>query len=225
MKIAPFEVEENKALRDKIILRARQFLGRPRSGIHVSDLLFPRRAYFTKKHPEVKLTEREVGYFIAGRAHHEVIEALAVSPEYHEQSVEWNGIRGCIDVYNDMPVEIKTTRAMKIRGGRELVDEYPHYFEQIGMYCAMARCNRGWLLIFYLNARENNSNTPKLVAHEVRFEDLGAIRREMAERKRVLEEALIKNDPGILPQCPGWMCRDCKYQEFCLRKTEGGEEK
>ena len=50
---------------------------RPRSqdGWHVSDLLYPRKAYFQRLDPK-PMTDVQAGYFIAGHGHHHVVEAI-----------------------------------------------------------------------------------------------------------------------------------------------------
>ena len=222
MRIAAQKIEKNAAQAEAIVSHVRDYLSRPRKGIHVSDLLFPRRAYFSRKHPEIELTEEEVGRFIAGRGHHQIIQAMTTSPEFREVSVERSGISGHIDIYKELPVEIKTTRAMKVATKDELS---PHYIEQLGMYCALVNINRGQLLLLHLGIREvgKHGMTPKLVVYDVSFHDLDAIKREMLGRKIALEKALAEDDPKSLAPCPEWMCDGCKYAEFCrvtqLEKT------
>jgi CRISPR/Cas system-associated exonuclease Cas4 (RecB family) len=225
MKIAASKIDENPAQAGAVVSHVRWYLSRPREGIHVSDLLFPRRAYFSRKHPEVELTEEEVGRFIAGRGHHQIIQALTTSPEFREVPVRWEGISGHIDIYKEVPVEIKTTRAMKVAAKEELS---PHYIEQLGMYCALANVKRGQLLLLHLGIREAGKQgmTPKLVVYDAAFDHLDAIRREMLERKDALVKALEGDDPKDIIPCPEWMCDGCKYAEFCRvdqsKKTTGG---
>ena len=214
MRIPAKKIEENTAQAEAVVSHVRGYLSQPRKGIHISDLLFLRRAYFSRKHPEIELTEEEIGRFIAGRGHHQIIQAMTASPEFREVPIEWSGISGHIDIYKEVPVEIKTTRAMKVARKEELS---PHYIEQLGMYCALVHINRGQLLLLHLGIREAGKQgmAPKLVVYDVYFDDLNAIRREMLVRKTALEKALGEDDPRDLEPCPEWMCDGCKYVEFC----------
>jgi CRISPR/Cas system-associated exonuclease Cas4 (RecB family) len=218
-------IVENQLWRDRFLSEARAFLGRPRQGIHVTDLVFPRRAYFRIKHPEVMPTEEEVGRYIAGRGHHHVLEVLAALPEYREVEVAWNGIEGHIDVFEDAPVEIKTTRALRVASAEEIKREYPFWIRQLGYYCAMTGKRKGRLVVFYLNVPTNSKNKigliPRLSVFEVEFRDLEEIKREMSRLKEALQMALDTDDPSGLEPCPSWMCEDCRFAEMCKQGNEG----
>jgi len=208
-------IRENQATRDALLARARDFLSRPRGGIHVSDLLFPRRAYFRAKHPELALTDEEVGLFAAGRGHHGILEALTTTPEYREVEVEFEGIRGRIDVYQDIPLEIKTTRLQRVLLPEEIRRDHPSWIEQLSYYCAMVGSNLGRLAVFYLNIPEGERLVPKLQVYDCEFEGLGAIRDQMVERRLNLELAISEGDFTFLPKCPSWMCDRCAFGGEC----------
>ena len=218
-QISGIRIVEDTRWRDKFFETAKGFLGRPKEGLHVSDLIFLRRTYFRTKYPEIGLTDEEVVRFIAGRGHHHAVEVLAALPEYREVEVTWNGIRGHIDIYENEPVELKTTRAMKVASAEEIWKEFPFWIRQLAYYCAMVNKPRGKLMVFYLNIPANSGNrsglTPKLTAFEVEFGDLRGVRQEMLERKEALEKALATGDPLGLEPCPRWMCEKCRFVKAC----------
>ena len=222
-------ISENERARETFYEQARSFLRKPREGIHVSDLLFPLRTYMRETHPEVGLPDRDCGFFLAGQAHHSIFQVISTLPEYREVEVEFGGIRGHIDMLHDVPVELKTTRMMRVRTGKEIARDCPHYIRQLAYYAAMTGRHRGQLWIFYLYAREKGSGrsamTPQLRVYDVEFDDLDAIRSEMLERKDALVEALESGDPSNLPPCPKWMCRSCRFREHCGRGDDDGSER
>ena len=217
MNLKDIEVEVNRTQQEAMVAALKTFLSRPRTGISVSDLLFPRKTFYSRKHTEVEVTEDEMGYFIAGRGHHDIIGILTTTDEFTEVKVEWEGIKGHIDIYEDVPIEVKTTRLNRIATREELIRNNSHYFEQLGMYCAMTNHNVGRLLLFYLGVKNGDNKTlPKLVVYDVTYKDMGGIRKEMLERKKLLEDAFSADSAEKLPMCPKWMCQRCKYREFCL---------
>lgn len=211
------KIEDNEEYARKLTDTVRTWLDKPRNGIHVSDLLFPRATYFSKISPQ-PLSDKEVGFFVAGRAHHEVIEALAGEKRFREQTVKWNGIEGNIDFIEDIPTEVKTTRAQTVATPEKLSK---HYLDQLGYYCAMMNSNIGRLIIFYLGARETASDgkrimTPKFKVFDIKYPDLEMIKKEMLRRKDILIEAVETRNFNSLPKCPEWKCIDCKYGDKCV---------
>ena len=211
------KIEDNEEYARKLTDIVRVWLDRPRNGIHVSDLLFPRASYFNKISPQ-PLTDREVGYFIAGRGHHEIVESLNGDKRFREKTVTWNGIEGTIDFLDKVPTEIKTTRSQSTATPDKLSK---HYLDQLGYYCAMMDSNIGRLIIFYLGARETDPDgkrimTPKFKVFDINYPDLEGIKKDMLSRKDLLVKAVETKDFTSLPKCPEWKCTDCKYRDKCI---------
>jgi CRISPR/Cas system-associated exonuclease Cas4 (RecB family) len=221
-----FRIRQNPAAQRVFLDQARGYLQRPREGIHVSDLVLPKKAFCHRKYGDIGISDDEVGYFLGGRGHHDVLEFLATLPEYREVRVELEGIRGTIDIYRDVPVEIKTTRSPEIKPPYKLAYENTEYLRQLGYYCSMVGKPQGQLWLFYLGAKEWDEvlrrprTVPRILIYDVEYEDLGGIREEMIERKNLLLRALETGDPSGLPPCPSWMCRRCKYRSFCSPPLE-----
>jgi len=199
-------------LRDRFA--AEDSSGERAPGTHVSDLIFPRKAWLGKHTPAVKLSDDECIYFIAGRAHHEIIEALIAEGKMREVKLEWNDIHGTVDAVRETPVEIKTSRS----GTDHDASEVPgHYILQLGMYCAMfvpeAKESIGTILILFLKVKKKSifggrqRQKPKLRSYTIRFQDLDHIRQVMLARKAMLEGDVAP--PKDL--CEPWLCGSCRF--------------
>jgi hypothetical protein len=147
----------------------------------------------------------------AGTGFHKTFGSAVSSEEYLEQFVEAEGIVGKIDIYEKIPVEVKTTSTPV--DTKDLLQYRPTYVEQLGMYCAMVNAHEGQIIIYQRPAAESSSPSP-LVVYHVSFPDLKAIREEMRRRRELLVQALIANDPSNLPVCP-WSNKQCDYSQVC----------
>ena len=184
---------------------------RPPYRISVTDLLNLKQAYFKRKYPEITPPLEKQQLMWAGTGFHKTFGSAVSSEEYLEQFVEAEGIVGKIDIYDKIPVEVKTT-SIPI-DTKDLLQYRPTYIEQLGMYCAMVSAHEGEIIIYQRPVPESPS-TPPLVAYHVTFPNLEAIREEMRRRRDLLVQALIANDPSNLPVCP-WLNRQCDYSQVC----------
>jgi hypothetical protein len=202
-------IEANRSVKDALMqsLKTR----RPPYRISVTDLLNLKQAYFKRKYPEITPPLEKQQLMWAGTGFHKTFGSAVSSEEYLEQFVEAEGIVGKIDIYDKIPVEVKTTSTPL--DTKDLLQYRPTYIEQLGMYCAMVNAHEGEIIIYQRPAEESPS-TPPLVAYHVTFPDLKAIRKEMRRRRDLLMQALIANDPSNLPVCP-WFNRQCDYSQVC----------
>ena len=209
-------IEANRSVKDALMLtlKTRQ----PPYRISVTDLLNVKQAYFRRKYPEITppLEKRQLMW--AGTGFHKTFGSAVSSEEYLEQFVEAEGIVGKIDIYERIPVEVKTT--FTTIDTKDLLRDRPAYVEQLGMYCAMVNAHDGEIIIYRRPADESSSPSP-LVVYHVSFRDLKAIREEMRRRRDLLVQALISNDPSSLPVCP-WFNKQCDYSEVCDCATTSG---
>jgi hypothetical protein len=206
-------IEANRSVKDALMqsLKTR----RPPYRISVTDLLNLKQAYFRRKYPEITPPLEKQQLMWAGTGFHKTFGSAVSSEEYLEQFVEAEGIVGKIDIYDKIPVEVKTTSTPI--DTTNLLRYRPTYVEQLGMYCAMVNAHEGEIIIYQRLAEESPSTSPLLVYH-VTFPDLKAIREEMQRRRDLLVQALISNDPGNLPVCP-WFNRQCDYSRVCDCQT------
>jgi len=210
-------VVENEQARQQIFDMARRFLSRPRSGIHVSSLVTPLKHYYRTKYPEIALSDRQIGYFMTGRSIHSILQMLTVQPQFREVSVEWMGIHGTIDIWEDKIIEIKSTRLQSPLTPERVLSDHSEWLLQIDFYRAMTNCQAAQLWVFYIGAKKREGGTaPTLQVFDIRPTDLEKVRAEMLTRKQLLEEALANSDPSKLPPCSPWMCRECEYKNICV---------
>jgi hypothetical protein len=204
-------IEANRSVKDALMqsLKTR----RPPYRISVTDLLNLKQAYFRRKYPEIVPPLEKQQLMWAGTGFHKTFGSAVSSEEYLEQFVEAEGIVGKIDIYEKIPVEVKTTSAPV--DTKDLLQSRPTYIEQLGMYCAMVNAHEGEIIIYQRPAEESPS---PLVVYHVTFPDLEAIREEMRRRRDLLVQALIANDPSNLPVCP-WFNRQCDYSQVCDCET------
>jgi len=202
-------IEANRSVKDALMqsLKTR----RPPYRISVTDLLNLKQAYFRRKYPEITPPLEKQQLLWAGTGFHKTFGSAVSSEEYLEQFVEAEGIVGKIDIYEKIPVEVKTTSTPP--DTKDLLQYRPTYVEQLGMYCAMVNAHEGEIIIYQRSIEESPSPSP-LVVYHVTFPDLEAIREEMRRRRDLLVQALIANDPSNLPVCP-WFNRQCDYSQVC----------
>ncbi|GAH39975.1 unnamed protein product, partial [marine sediment metagenome] len=206
-------IEANRSVKDALMQKLKT--RRPPYRISVTDLINIKQAYFRRKHPEIvpSLEKRQLMW--AGTGFHRLFGLAVSSEEYLEQFVEAEGIVGKIDIYENMPVEIKTTSTLA--GTGDLLKHRPTYVEQLGIYCAMVNASEGKIIV-YQRHDSGESPLPPLIAYHVTFPNLESIRGEMRHRRDLLVQALISNDPGNLPVC-AWFNRGCDYSEVCDCET------
>jgi hypothetical protein len=204
---APFvrSIEANRTVKDELAAALRRPAARRR--ISVTDLLNPRQAFFRWTRPDILPSPDRQQNMLAGTGFHGRFGAAVSTEEFVEQYVEYDGIVGKIDIYQDTPVELKTTLAMP--EGAEAAR--PGYIDQLAMYCAMVGAPRGHLVVY---ARGGPPQTARLRAFSVEFCDLDGIRAEMRRRRDLLARALATGSPAGLPRCE-WFTRGCDYQDIC----------
>jgi len=200
-------IEANRSVKDALMqsLKTR----RPPYRISVTDLLNLKQAYFRRKYPEIVPPLEKQQLMWAGTGFHKTFGSAVSSEEYLEQFVEAEGIVGKVDIYEKIPVEVKTTSTPV--DTKDLLKYRPNYIEQLGMYCAMVNVHEGEIIIYQRPAEES---PPPLTVYHITFPDLEAIRTEMRRRRDLLVQALISNDPSNLPVCP-WLNKQCDYSEVC----------
>ena len=185
---------------------------RPSRRISVTQLVNPRQAFFRRTRPEIRPPPDRVQLMMAGTGFHDVFGRVISTEEYVEQLLEVDGIVGKVDIYEDMPVELKTTGSIPAD-----IFQRRSYFDQLGMYCAMAGSEEGQLLVY---RHESYRGGAELKVYQIQFLDLQGIVDEMGRRRDLLKSALEANDPTGLPRCE-WYGRSCDYSDFCGCETAG----
>ena len=198
-------IDANRTIKDELTTAIRSQSARRR--ISVTDLVNPRQAFFRWTKPEIQPSPERAQTMLAGTGFHALFGMAISTEEFVEQFVEFEGIVGKIDIYEDVPVELKTTSS--IPQGADAAR--PSYVDQLSMYCAMSGALRGRLIVY---GRERFGRPPHLRAFRLEFTSLDPIKAEMFRRRDLLRRALETQVPSGLPRCE-WFDRGCDYRDIC----------
>jgi hypothetical protein len=198
----------NRSVKDALMTKLQT--KRPPQRISVTDLLNLKQAYFRRKHPDIVPTLERQQIMWAGTGFHDVFGAAVSSEEYIEQFVEREGVVGRIDIYETVPIEVKTTSHLV--EDADLRRRRPGYIEQLGIYCGMVDIGEGKIVVYQREALPETS--VPLSVYTLKFSDLKAIRQEMIRRRDILQKAISIDDPTQLPKCP-WYSMQCDYSRVC----------
>src|SRR5437016_3582908 len=198
-------IDANRTVKDELT-EALKRQGRRRR-ISVTDLVNPRQAFFQRARPDIQPDPERKQAMLAGTGFHEVFGRAVSTEEFVEQFVEFQGIVGKIDIYDDVPVELKTTASLP----QGAAAARPSYVDQLGMYCTMTGRDQGRLFVY---KRALYGRPGALKGFDVRFKDLTAVEREMVRRRDLFREALASQDPSHLPRCE-WFELRCDYRTVC----------
>lgn len=176
-----------------------------REGIHLSDLLSPRKAYWQRILPK-NPTIDEILYWTSGNA---IEDKLLRAIKYQKgETKEWFGILYSPDVFFNFPAEIKSRRRNLAKEGEE-EKTYDTYIEQVRGYCAFSKSTQAWLLVVSLLERQVGYTTkPELAIYRLEFteDELEQERQRLTHTKELLEKALTEQKIDDLPFCRTWMC-------------------
>jgi hypothetical protein len=227
------DIEREREVYDKVKAWLTRF---PRVELHVSDLQYPRKAYFQRIDPK-PLSDEQAGYFIAGHGHHYMIEAI-IDPEKGRKkkgdkekgsdsgTYDFDGLKYSPDIRLPTVTEFKTSRAQygpKNDEKATLLKEYKQYLKQLLMYMAIEDEGIGHIVILYLRLKNKklNKSVPTFRVYKVTATDQEreVIRDKIRAAKALLEKALESKDHKALSLCPSFMCLDCPWKKQCDPKN------
>jgi uncharacterized protein YdcH (DUF465 family) len=184
------------------------WVNNPREGIHLSDLLAPRKAYFQKVDPKPPTIE-EILYFLSGNAIEK--ELLEVMKLKHGKTKIKDDIYYSVDTRMPNITEVKSRRWNLPEPGKE-EEGFEHYLNQLSGYLSLDNKRNGNLLVVSLAEKVDASHKtkPVLAAYAVKYkkDELESIKENLVCLKDDLESALKGEEDSLksLPQCPQWMC-------------------
>lgn len=207
-------ISANRSLKDALMTRLLE--QRVPQHISVTDLLNMKIAYFRRKYPEIVPSLERKQLMWTGTGFHDIFGSLVSSEEYIEQFVEVEGVVGRIDIFETVPIEVKTTTNLSEDADLRL--KRPSYLEQLGIYCSMVDIDEGKVVIYQRDIPLELS--APLIVFSIKFSNLQAIYQEMIRRRDLLQQAITSGDPSRLPKCP-WQNIRCEYSEVCDCATSG----
>ncbi|HZH81110.1 MAG TPA: hypothetical protein VFD68_07385, partial [Gemmatimonadales bacterium] len=135
-------IDANRTVKDELTeALKRQGL---RRRISVTDLVNPRQAFHQRARPDIQPDPERKQAMLAGTGFHEVFGRAVSTEEFVEQFIEFQGVVGKIDIYEDIPVELKTTASLPTG----LAAARASYVDQLGMYCTMTGRDAGRLFVY-----------------------------------------------------------------------------
>ena len=179
-------------------------------GIHVSNLVYDcmRRAYYEMTFGASFNSLDTLVTFWLGHAVH----SMPIL-KHHELPLEWNGIHGTCDEYEDgVLLDKKSTTSERIPNEANdhhvrQVEYYKVMLEAMGMPVTEAH-------ILYIQLPKPHSIRDIKV--QLRSSDMVA--KEMLQKKKLLQSSLEKNIPP--PRVQGWLCNYCSFASVCWRTDE-----
>jgi len=185
-----------------------------REGIHLTDLLTPRKKFWSIIKP-MKPAVRDILTWLPG-IHVESRLRDALRIQKGEQKV-WNEIYYTPDFFFNFPVELKSRRRNLAAEGNEQED-YDWYIRQVRGYCAVEDVRQGWLIVlsFVQKVDQSRKTEPALEFYRLEFTDDELIEERHRLTKTanlletVIEEWIVSDhtldNHDLLPACPSWMC-------------------
>ena len=229
LSLPKLDIQRSEPREVEIFLKMREWLERGNEsraeGIHASDLLDVRLAYFNKLFPQ-PLSEKLTYFFAIGKVLHALL--LQAWDTAHDEfatdggtseveqilySPDWRRDDGC-------PIELKSNRAMREPAQDKLQEEISSYIEQLVTYAVLDGKRQGELWILYLNMLDKSNRTfPTIRCYTITLTEqhYHMIRKEVLACRDKLVWALEHQDPSDLQICRRWKCgKDtCAHWNVC----------
>jgi hypothetical protein len=231
------EIIRNKTAEANLVEKTRTWLeadSKDRSGIHASDLLDPRKAYFDKTQPKQPLSERMVGLFFVGK----VLHVFFLSALHGTTGADWKSDGGSTVskklgfsfspdwVKDGIPGELKTSRGKYEMRNSDL----SLYLEQELIYQVGLKSTKGRLVVLLTNLPappgQGFGTFPQFRAYNISVSksDLLTYEKQLVKTRKALELALkTKKDKDIraLPLCREFKCSRSACPHFSVCAPEG----
>lgn len=190
-------------------------------GIHASDLMDPRLAYWRAIDPKPH-SDRTIWLFVVGKILHHFVVDLPTGTALPGQSD--SGTRKAVGILyspdrigdRGQPIELKTNRAQY--EPEDPARDYAHYLEQLVTYMALMDCEEGSLWILHLNLLVERRTEPQPRCYTVRVPkaELFEFKQELSQTRERLVEAQAQRNPSELPLCRAWLCGPtCPWWKPC----------
>ncbi len=210
-----------------------------KEGIHVSDLMDPRQAYWQRRKPKA-LTDKLAVMFLIGKVLHAFVLAAVdkvkskakedqlasdEGSKYSEELEIWYSMDKSI---NGIPRELKTTRSYYVPKTKKDLDMY---CEQLMCYmvCEWSRLGQLWLLMLNIKDKITGRTAPgyECFTIEVTEADLKVYKKRMIQVRDRLLKALKRKDPAGLPLCRRFKCGEgnCEWWKDCKPEGRYGRDK
>ena len=180
--------------------------------IYVTELAkdCPRSVFFGRVFGNYFLQLKDIVMLCLG----ELVHSVPILENGHEVEIEWEGIRGRIDEYDEelgIMIEKKTTRKLPS-------SPYPHHVKQLQIYAFMlSKLGKPLRYMFLWYFDLTNPDDPVRV-FRVEPQFGLSMEQELLTRRDALVFALKSG--RIPPRHIGWFCRYCKYAHMCFMSDD-----
>lgn len=204
-------IEEGSPYREKLLKLLQEEYAQEREGTHVSDLILCIREQVFRKLEPKPIDERDLAAYALGEGAHVALERLAEKGSaIAEKEISVDGVIGTIDLFDGVPIEIKT-----IRSDDDSVRSY--HVTQLKYYMAMTNSNVGILLYLMVNNRHRPFRFRTITLNN---EELADVKREIEKRAAIFSNAVAIKDPFAAPHVKKdlslvWKCSYCRYSQKC----------
>ena len=213
------KVETANFLTQLFINEIKKEVEKDRDGIHVTDILYPRRKVLDEIYGR-EVSSKDVYKWLRGKWIHIYLQNI-LSRYFGgeaEHVVVYEGVTGHIDYFlsgRNEVVEIKTSYAKN-----EYVKEIAIW--QLKLYMAMKNVKRGIVVIIHMRG----DNIIGMDEYKVELEEgeIEETRDFIRERAKWIREAIERKDPALAPKCVfEWKCKSCRWMHMCELLNEREE--
>lgn len=226
-------LKRNKASEARLNSAARKWLEKEErtDGIHASDLLDIRQAFWKHKQPG-PITDRQVPIFLIGKILHAFvlgsmggdvdIRTTDEGSVYSEELGIWYSVDW--DRSGDM-AEFKSARFFN---EPQTTSDLESYIEQLLVYMVAKKRTSAQLWLLLLNLRDENRKTsPAFRAYTITIseDDLVQLTASVQAQRVLLVNALKSGDSSALPLCRAFKCGgdNCEYYDQCRPEGRFGQ--
>ena len=219
-------LRRNKTDERWLLDQSRKWLesGERAKGLHASDLLSIRKAFWRTVDPQ-PLSDREIGLFLPGKILHAfVLGAAAGETPDISKSDEGSRFNEELKIWYSPDwdkgnlAEFKTARNFQEPTSLEDLDTY---IQQLLVYMVCEKKSPAKVWVLYLNLRDpaTRRTTPAFRCYEVAAtdEDLAVVRRFIEQTRVDYEQAVATQQWRGLDLCQDWMCgrTNCAWYDKC----------
>lgn len=173
----------------------------------ISDLIYPRFAYFRRARPIAEAEPRGVSEPWL------MLRSLTDSGPLGESRVaEPPGGGAGVGLFRDHPLILKTRARPMPEESNAAVESAPQYFLEAGLRCAFRGDRTAWLLV---GVARRDGALQRLQAFEIELAQPTVFSRIARERTARLDRAWADQRPAELPACPAWRLPLCPYPPEC----------
>ena len=209
-------IEEGSPYREKLLKLLEEQYAQEREGTHVSDLILCIREQVFRKLEPKAIDERDLVSYALGEGAHVALQKLAEKGSaIAEREIKVDGVIGTIDLFDGVPIEIKT-----MRSDDDSVRSF--HVTQLKYYMAMTNSNVGILLYLMVNNRGRPFRFRTITLND---SELAEVRTEIENRAKLFNDALSSKNPFAAPHVKKnldlvWKCSYCKYSQKCWSRED-----